>query len=169
MPDEESWEKYGFPDDLMFRSPYLPGVGLCKAFNERVDAEGEINFAAAPVTRVDIPEYFTPYPGMGFQFMINVWNLAFYKYVNPEKVPTATRYMDCFWDANDLRSIAADNMDMNDLTNILRPEFSVKWALWIYNAINILRYVPTSTFGEWPTFTYEDRYDTFNFKAQEAQ
>lgn len=164
--NDENWAKYGFPDDIMFRSPYLPAVGLCKAYNERMNAEGFVNDSAAAPPVIRLPEYFTPYPGM--QFNINVFQLGMYKYVNPDKVETARRYRDCFWDSDELVQAAAGDMDPDEILSYSRPEFSAKWALFIYNAINILRYVPVTSWQQWPDeFEYEDRYDTFNFKAED--
>lgn len=165
MPEVENWAEAGFPDNFTFRSPYLPAVALCKAYNERLDAEGEVNDMAATPSRVDIPEYFTSYPGMRFTLAIEeIANVAQYKYIDPAKISTARNYSGCFWDGADLLQAALNGEDIENVTSYSRPEFSVKWAIWMYNAINLLRYVPTSKWQDWPTFTYEDRYDTFNFK-----
>ena len=162
MPDIENWEKYGFPDDIFFRSPYLPGVGLVKALNERLEA---VN-----AETIEVPQYFHPYPGMVFttNFQGKLLNDAASRFVNPDKISTAERYEDCFWDAMELQQIGLDGEDWNNVTSPSRPEFSAKWAIWMYKQINILRYVATSSRQEWPdVFTYEDRYSSFNFKAPE--
>ena len=158
MPDAESWGKYGFPDGLTFRSPYLPGVGLCKALNERLDA--------VELSRFTVPEYFTPYPGMSFTESLRskIGYAAVNGFVNPDNIQSANNYYECFWGSEFFRT-AADGEDMDELNNILRPEFSIKWAVWMYNAINLLRYVPTTKPINWPRFEYEDLNNTFNFKA----
>jgi hypothetical protein len=164
MPEVENWAKYGFPDDIIFRTSYLPAVGLCKAFNERLNAEGFQRPNTFKPPAVEIPEYFTPYQGMGFTMSIDVGQVALCKYIDPGKISTAQNYRDCFWDVADLLQAAAGDEDISELNNINRPEFSAKWAIWMYNAINLLRYVPTTSWMDWPAFSYADRYDTFNFK-----
>ena len=171
MPEVENWAKYFFPDNLTFRFPFMPALGLCKAYNERFDVEisGDVNpFAGVPV-RVEIPEYFDSFPGMGFTMSIdNIGQVALYKFVDPNKIETARNFQDCFWDPSDFwKAAATEDDELDILTNSLRPEFSVKWAVLMYKAINLLRYVPATKWSDWPSFEYEDKYNTFNFKAPE--
>lgn len=169
MPDVENWQGYGFPDDIMFRTPYLPWVGIIKALNERL--------AAMNQTPMDLPEYFTKYGGMiwasdysnafGRLFPWSPWGKSLY-YVNPDKISSATRYRDCFWDRGDLEQAALNGEFLINVTSFMRPKYSVKWAKWQYNQINLLRYVVTSEYDDWPdVFTYIDINSSFNFKAPE--
>ena len=162
MASDESWEKYGFPDDVTFRSMYLPSVGLIKALNERLEAVG--------MEPVPVPGYFTPYEGsQSFTGRIDskIFNELCYRFVNPEKIPSAQYYSACFWRPDELELAAADGVE-EDVFHYhpLMPEFPVKWAIARYKAINLLRYVVTSDAKDWPDiFTYEDKNNTFNFKA----
>lgn len=168
MPDNESWEKYGFPDDIMFRTPYLPWVGLIKALNERLQA---LNLAL-----MDIPEYFTIYGGMAWESNYSAaWSHILTKtdgkgnkmsYVNPAKIASAARYNDCFWTSTELEQEALNGEEKVNVTSFMRPKFSVKWAVWQYNQTNLLRYVVTSDPDNWPdVFTYTDLNSSFAFKA----
>ena len=160
MPDVDNWEAYGFPDDLTFRTPYIPWVGLIKALNERIEARNG--------TPMDIPEYFTEYGGMYWESSYwEAWNQVYWvSYVNPDKISSAEKYSDCFWTPEELGQAALDGEDEVNVTSFMRPRYSVKWAIWQYNQINLLRYVPTSDPDDWPDeFTYQDINDTFNFKA----
>ena len=91
-------------------------------------------------------------------------------FVNPDKIPSASSWMDCFWDFSDLILAAAGGVEEDtifsfDSSDWLYPEFSVKWALQRYNAINLLRYVVTEIIYVPPYVEYEDINDTFQFKA----
>ena len=161
MPDEEKWEKYGFPDGIMFRSPYLPWTGLIKALNERREA---VELEPFPV-----PEYFTSFGGMEWEIRFyDALNVAAKYYVYPDAISNAKQYRDCFWFWNydDWTEIALDGEDIENVNSFMRPQFSVKWAIFTYNKINLLRYVATTTEADWPTFNYEDRYNSFNFKVR---
>lgn len=157
MPDDENWAAYGFPDDLIFRPPYLPWAGLIKAMNERREA---VDLEPFPV-----PEYFSSFGGMIWESDFG-WALsnAVVRFVNPDKVSSAEHYRDCLWDPADLENAALDGEELENVNSPLRPLYSAKWAIWTYNKINILRYVPTSEPEDWPTFHYADRYSTFKFK-----
>lgn len=158
MSDSENWGKYGFPDDIFFRAPYLPWIGLVKALNERSEA--------VELEPLEIPEYFTQYGGMSWEadFYYLLGEVQKY-YVNPDQIPTAKGYYGCFWYAGDLNNAALDGEDIENVTSITCPRYSAKWAIWTYNKINLLRYVATSKESEWPKFEYEDKYNTFKFKA----
>lgn len=159
MPDVENWEKYGFPDDIMFRSPYLPWLGLIKALNERSEA---VNLEPFP-----IPEYFSVFGGMIWEFDFeDALQITARHYVNPSKIDFSKSYVNCFWHIDDLGNAVLNGEDKVNVTSFMRPLYSVKWAIWTYNQINNLRYVATSDPKDWPdVFTYEDRCNTFNFKA----
>ena len=163
FPEIENWEQCGFPDDLYFRPYDKPMLGLIKATNERL--------AAVDLEEIPVPEYFSEYP---YYFLDGVnGNIlgAGEKFVNPDKISTASRYEQCFWTRNDLLDAAAEGRGpYYHYQRVFAPDYPVKLAIQMYNAINILRYVPTSDPKDWPdVFTYEDLNDTFNFKAQEAQ
>lgn len=165
MPDVDNWEAYGFPDDITFRSPYLPWVGIIKALNERIAALN-VDYA------VEIPEYFTVYGGMAWEsdFWMG-WNCIWQnnRFVNPDKISSAASYRDCFWEYDELSNAALNGEDEVNVTSFMRPLYSVKWAIWQYNQINLLRYLPTSPYEDWPdVFTYTDINSSFNFKAPET-
>ena len=156
----ESWNDYGYPDDLTLKTAYLPTVALIKALNERR--------AAVNMEPLIVPDYFSPWPGpqsflADFDFALNATVPHF---VNPDAVSSATSYSGCFWWYEDLE-LAAVGGDPAKVyhRNPLQPEFCLKWALQRYAEINLLRYVATTTESDWPTFNYEDINDTFNFKA----
>lgn len=158
MPDAENWAKYGFPDDIMFRSPYLPLAGLVKAVNERREA---VDLDPFPEL-----EYFEVDGGMYWESNFNyALSEASRYYVDPDAVSSATRYEQCFWFWNDLWDKALDGEDLINVTSFMRPRYSVKWAIWTYNQINLLRYVATTKGQDWPGFEYRDIYNTFKFKA----
>ena len=161
MP-EENWSQYGFPDNLYFRWYYTPMIGLVKATNERL--------AAVDLEEIPVPEYFSEYPNYFLDGVNNKILDAGEKFVDPDKISSAHRYEECFWTRNDLLQAAADGEEIYYHYQFpFSPDYPVKLAIQMYNAINILRYVPTSDPQDWPdVFTYEDRYNTFNFKAQEA-
>ena len=167
MSESESWEKYGFPDPTL-RTGYLPYCGLVKAFAERVAASGGSG-------SYDLPEYF--YPTNNSRELFAVFERGMSGrcgyFVNPDKIPDADNYDQCFWNYEDLTLAAAGGIQEDVFSayynvNRLAPDFPVKWARQRYNAINLLRYIPTSSALDWPTFTYEDCNDTFNFKAPET-
>lgn len=158
MP-EESWRKYGFPDDLYFRWYYTPMIGLIKATNERR--------AAVDLEEIEIPKYFSRYENY---FLTDLGGMAFGTgtwYVNPDKISSAHQYRDCFWTSGELLTAAAEGGEIYyHNRRVFSPDYPVKLAIQMYNGINLMRYVPTSDPADWPDiFTYEDRYNTFNFKA----
>ena len=162
IPDVENWEEYGFPDDLTFRSRYLPWVGIIKALNERRQA---VDLEPFPV-----PEYFSTFGGMIWESDFNdALGEVIPYYVYPDAIASADQYSDCFWGENyqEFREIALVGEDIENVTSFMRPHFSVKWAIYTYNRINLLRYVPTSDPEDWPVFTYTDLNGSFNFKAPE--
>ena len=166
MPEPESWSKYGFPDDIFFRTVYTPMDGLIKALNERLNA---IDSDPYPIPQI--------LDSRGWDFLNlhdfddRLLNFTAPKFVNPDKITTAGRYSDCFWSWGDItRAVESETGEEWIRTsvsyNIMTTDYPVKWAVQRYNAINILRYVPTSDPNDWPSvFTYADRYNTFNFKA----
>lgn len=163
MPDVENWDECGFPDHIYFRTMYLPTVGLIKALNERLAVFG--------LDTLPVPEYFSPYEGsqsfLG-RFDSKIFNEGLPdRFVNLDKVQTAQDYFGCFWTAEELEMAAAGGVEEDVFQyHPLMPEFPEKWALHRYNMINLLRYVSTSEPEDWPDeFTYEDKNDTFNFKA----
>ena len=172
MSDAESWEKYGFPDPR-FHQGYLPYVGLCKAYTERAKAVNE------HAGEYPYPDYFTRInPGNNTYYFFNNFDQSLYgfcrNFVNPDKITGASSYSQCFWTFEDLLLAAAGGVESEILwtfydVNPLMVQFPAKWAIQRHNAINLLRYVPTKYLTEWPFVEYEDRNDTFNFKAQEAQ
>ena len=162
MP-EENWGKYGFPDDLYFRWYYTPMIGLIKATNERR--------AAVDLEEIEIPEYFSQYTDYFLDVLgnmiFNSFSGAGVKYVNPDKISSAHQYRDCFWTSNELLTAAAEGGEIYYHNRWpFSHDYPVKLAIQMYNGINLMRYVPTSDPADWPdVFTYEDRYNTFNFKA----
>ena len=159
FPEIENWKQCGFPDDLYFRPYDKPMIGLIKAINER--------FAAVGLKEIKLPEYFSEYP---HYFLDDLYNIIFgiaWKYVSPDKISSAYLYQDCFWTKSELQEAAAEGGEpYYHYQWPFSPDYPVKLAVQMYNAINILRYVPTSDPKDWPdVFTYEDRYNTFNFKA----
>jgi len=86
-------------------------------------------------------------------------------YVNPDKISSASSYNECFWTWNELVSEATDGEMFAWAANPFLPECSAKLAKQFYNAFNLLRYVPTTEWYKWPVFDYEDKNDTFKFKA----
>jgi len=163
MPNEENWAAYGFPDHLYFRWYYTPMIGLIKAINERRSAIG--------LEEIEIPKYFSEYP---YYFLDRLETIIIWlpeHYVNPDKIDHAHSYSGCFWTSNELLEAAAEGGEPYfHYQYPFSPDYPVKLAIQMYNSINLLRYVPTSEPKDWPkVFTYEDKYNTFNFKAQEAQ
>ena len=162
FPEVENWEQCGFPDDLYFRPYYTPMIGLIKATNERL--------AAVDLEEIPLPKYFSEY---SYYFLDSLNDIIFgifgiaWKYVNPDKISSAHQYQDCFWTDSELEEAAAeDGEPYYHYQWPFSPDYPVKLAVQMYNAINILRYVPTSDPSDWPdVFTYADRYNTFNFKA----
>ena len=167
--DPNSWQDCGFPN-IHFRTAYLPWVGLVKALNERL--------AIVQAQQREVPGYFTrqivkmlyycdEFDRFGLQSAVGGNRL----FVNPDKIPSATSVYDCYWTYSDLLLAAAGGVEGDIVTtnihHLLMPEFPVKWAIQRYNAINLLRYVRTKTLSKWPYVEYEDRNNTYNFKAPE--
>lgn len=155
----ENWAQYGFPDNLYFRWYYTPLIGLIKATNERLDA--------VDLEEIELPEYFSEYPNYFLDSVTAKIFEAGAKFVNPDKISSAQSYDQCFWTQVDLSNAAADgDQPYYHYQDVFSPDYPVKLAIQRYNAINLLRYVPTSDQEDWPDiFTYEDRYNTFKFKA----
>ena len=162
MP-EENWALYGFPDNLYFRWYYTPMIGLIKATNERLAAVG--------LEEIPLPKYFSEYPWYFLDGVNGKILGAGEKFVNPDKISSAHSYSQCLWTSNDLLDASAEGGEpYYHYQWPFSPDYPVKLAVQMYKAINILRYVPTSDPRDWPdVFTYADRYNTFNFKAEEAQ
>lgn len=168
----DSWQNYGFPN-ISFRTAYLPWVGLVKALNERLDAAT----GTAHGGRMPVPGYFTPrsfemihycdyFDNSFLQYAV----MGGRKFVNPDKIPSATSASDCYWTFSDLLLAAAgksegDVVTPYDAKDMLMPDIPVKWASQRYNAINLLRYAFCNFLDEWPYVEYEDINDTYNFKA----
>ena len=164
MTEANSWEDCGFPD-IYFRTGYLPWLGLVKALYERRSAVGLQTY----IPRV--PEYFCR---IDIKMIYHCWDfdraLPAGYFINPDKIPSASSPSDCFWTEDSLLLAAAggvqdDVVTTNSMRWFFLPEFPVKWAIQRYNAINLLRYVPTEYIPQWPYFAYEDLNNTFNFKA----
>lgn len=163
MPNEENWAAYGFPDHLYFRWYYTPMIGLIKAINERL--------AAVDLEEIEIPKYFSEYPYYYLDSLVTNINGLAEHYVNPDKIDHAHSYSDCFWTSYELQEAAAEDEDpYYHYQRPFYPDYPVKLAVQMYNAINLLRYVPTSEPKDWPkVFTYEDKNDTFNFKEDQTE
>lgn len=168
----DSWQNYGFPN-ISFRTVYLPWVGLVKALNERLDA-------AMAYRRMTVPGYFTPRSFEMIHYCDDFDNsylryavIEGRKFVNPDKIPSATSASDCYWTFSDLLLAAAGKSEGDvvipyDTKDMLIPDIPVKWAFQRYNAINLLRYAAGDTMDEWPYVKYVDINDTYNFKAPET-
>ena len=173
IPD--SWEKYGFPDPTFF-PPYKPYAGLIKAYNERCSVCGRYPYSV-PVffSKIVGVEYETSLPStvsyiLGNFFDDNLRYLAPY-FVNPDKVPAADTIQKCMWTWDDLLLAGADGIKNNIICWIgdyslssCVPLWPVKWIIQRYKMINLLRYHPT-VWRDPPDFRYEDKNNTFNFKA----
>ena len=159
FPEIENWEQCGFPDDLYFRWYYTPMIGLIKAINERL--------AAVDLEEIEIPKYFSEYPHYYLDRLVTIINGLAEHYVNPDKISSAGLYQDCFWTNSELLEAAAEGGEpYYHNRQVFSPDYPVKLAVQMYNAINLLRYVPTSDPEDWPDeFDYEDRNSTFSFKA----
>ena len=157
---EENWAGYGYPDHIYFRLMRIPLLGAVNAINERL--------LAVEMETLDIPDHFAEYPGsQDFIGKLDaVLKNSAAEYVNPGKVDTARYYYQCFWTYSDLLNAAAAGGEVyNYFASPFRPSFSKKWAIQFYNAVNLLRYVPTTKQEDWPDFEYTDKNNTFKFKA----
>ena len=157
---EENWAEYGYPDHIYFRLMRIPLLGAVNAINERL--------LAVDMKTIGVPDYFAEYPGS--QEFIGkleaVLKSSAAEYVNPGKVDTARYYYQCFWTYSDLLNAASPGGEIDKYwKDPFRPSFSVKWAIHFYNAVNLLRYVPTTKQEDWPDFEYTDKNNTFKFKA----
>ena len=167
IPD--SWEKYGFPDPT-FRPIHKPYEGLIKAYNERYS----VCRYPSPIT---VPAYFSVIttdrlvlPSTA-QYILSLFDDHIR--LLTEKVPAAETLRDCMWTWNELMLAGADGIEddiiwaeksYNFISGI--PTWPVRWIIQRYTMLNLLRYYPT-VWTNPPDFRYEDKNDTFNFKAPE--
>lgn len=163
ITDPQSWQEAGFPDNLFFRRFYLAGLGLDRAIDERYAA-------ALNLHPTHPPSYFFMFrPEDMFTFFSGL-NIGLRQlsplFVNPDKISSASSYQECFWTWNELVSEATEGEILDWTPYPFHPECPAKLAKQYYNAINLLRYLPTTKEEDWPDeFDYEDKNDTFQFKA----
>ena len=170
-PDPQSWEDGGIPDDVMFRRFAIPYLCFARALDERL-------FAATGRHYVDIDriKYFYPIGMYGpmrtilllLSILGDIADLALC-FVKPDKISTAEKYEDCFWTFDEIRhEVGAEDLWPDDESRLkpFLPDWPIKYVEPMYNAINLLRYLPTTKTEDWPDeFAYEDKNDTFKFKA----
>ena len=172
----ETWNDYGFPDDLAFRTFALPFTGLCKALNERAEAVTTASKGQITIEPMPIPDYFTPFPSQGgtvyangcIDFDFSLKTICEWM-VNPDKIQPDKSWKTYLWTLEELLLSVVDDPSELIVADIgyyhpFVPGLSVKWAVQRYNAINVLRYAATKL-EDYPDFEYEDFYNTFNFKA----
>ena len=165
----ESWDQYGFPDSIVLRNVYTPVVGLIKALNERRSVLG--------LQDEDIPDYFSSFimpPINSLRQLEHSILSTFYSFVYPPAVSGAQYYWSCFWgDQSGFTMLEEAGITMEeffffepDVVNYpFNPGFPAQWAINMYKIINLMRYVATTSEDDWPTFHYEDKNNTFQFKA----
>ena len=167
ITDPQSWEEGGIPDHLKFRRAVTAHLCFIRALNER-----RIACIGSPYSDIDRYQFFFPNQLSPFTFVLiwtilrNIGDFAPY-FVKPDKIASAANYEDCFWTFDEIRHEVGDDLwpaSESDWKPFL-PEWPLKYVEPMYNAINLLRYVPTTKKGDWPDFEYEDKNDTFKFKA----
>ena len=167
--DPQSWEDGGIPDNVFFHRFAIPYLCFTRALDERL-------FAATGSHYVDIDRYKYFYPIYGYpvrSILIvlsipnNLAEIAPY-FVKPDKISTAENYEDCFWTLDEIRHEVGEDLWPESESSLMPflPDWPIQYVKPLYNAINLLRYLPTTKKDDWPDeFDYEDKNDTFNFKA----
>lgn len=169
-PDPQSWADGGIPDNVKFHQFAIPYLCFTRALDERL-------FAATKSHYVDIDRFKYFYPiGMDgpmqtilivLSILDNLGELAPY-FVKPDKISTAENYEDCFWTREEIRHEVGEDLwpASESSLNAFLPDWPVRYIKPSYEAINLLRYLPTTRKEDWPDeFDYEDKNDTFKFKA----
>lgn len=168
-PDPQKWEDGGIPDNVMFRRFAIPYLCFARALDERL-------YAATRGHYSDIGRYnyfFSIDYGtsLSMRWILTIPNHicdVAENFVNPNKIATAIHYSDCFWTFEEMRQEIGEDLypaSESDIKPFL-PDWPIKYVKPMYNAINLLRYLPTTEEKDWPDeFDYKDKNDTFKFKA----